>query len=125
MGCECAQVSLFDESIKKHNRIHFLTIQDEGGTKKIVEKVLSQIKNLLNEANEVERTSLPVSYLTLALQCGGSDGYSGITANPALGVAADLLVKKVGVLYYLKHQKYMGLNTYWLIEQILKRRQIN
>ena len=38
----------------------------------------------------------PVSHLTLALQCGGSDGYSGITANPALGVAADLLVKKGG-----------------------------
>jgi altronate hydrolase len=96
LGCECAQVSLFDESLKKHNRIHFLTIQDEGGTKKIVEKVLSQIKNLLLEANNIKRTSQPVSHLTLALQCGGSDGYSGITANPALGVAADLLVKKGG-----------------------------
>ena len=53
LGCECAQVSLFDESVKKHNRIHFLTIQDEGGTKKIVEKVLSQIKNLLSETPEI------------------------------------------------------------------------
>jgi len=96
LGCECAQVSLFDESVKKHNRIHFLTIQDEGGTKKIVEKVLSQIKNLLSEANDIKRTPEPVSHLTLALQCGGSDGYSGITANPALGVAADMLVKKGG-----------------------------
>ncbi len=96
LGCECAQVSLFDESVKKHNRIHFLTIQDEGGTKKIVEKVLSQIKNLLPEANKIKRTPQSVSHLTLALQCGGSDGYSGITANPALGVAADLLVKKGG-----------------------------
>ena len=57
---------------------------------------MSQIKNLLSEANNVQRTSQPVSHLTLALQCGGSDGYSGITANPALGVAADLLVKKGG-----------------------------
>ncbi len=96
LGCECAQVSLFNESLKKHNRIHFLTIQDEGGTKKIVEKVLSQIKNLLPEANKIKRTPQSVSHLTLALQCGGSDGYSGITANPALGVAADLLVKKGG-----------------------------
>ena len=78
LGCETAQVNIFEKSEKKHNRIHFLTIQDEGGTKKIVEKVLSQIKNLLNEANNVKRTSLPVSNLTLALQCGGSDGYSGI-----------------------------------------------
>ena len=75
LGCECAQVSLFDESVKKHNRIHFLTIQDEGGTKKIVEKVLSQIKNLLSEANNIKRTPESVSHLTLALQCGGSDGY--------------------------------------------------
>ena len=96
LGCECAQVSLFDESLKKHNRIHFLTIQDEGGTKKIVEKVLSQIKNLLSEANQIKRVPQSVSHLTLALQCGGSDGYSGITANPALGVAADLLVQKGG-----------------------------
>jgi len=96
LGCECAQISLFDESLKKHNRIHFLTIQEEGGTKKIVEKVLSQIKNLLNEANNVERTSQSVNNLILALQCGGSDGYSGISANPALGVAADILVKKGG-----------------------------
>ena len=96
LGCECAQISLFDESLKKHNRIHFLTIQEEGGTKKIVEKVLSQIKNLLNEANNVERTSQSVNNLILALQCGGSDGYSGISANPALGVAADMLVKKGG-----------------------------
>ena len=58
---------------------------------------MSQIKNLLSEANSVHRTSQPVSHLTLALQCGGSDGYSGITANPALGVAADLLVKKGGI----------------------------
>ena len=96
LGCECAQISLFDESLKKHNRIHFLTIQDEGGTKKIVDKVLSQIKNLLSEANNVERAPQSVNNLILALQCGGSDGYSGISANPALGVAADMLVKKGG-----------------------------
>ena len=96
LGCECAQISLFDESLKKHNRIHFLTIQDEGGTKKIVDKVVSQIKNLLSEANNVERTPQSVNNLILALQCGGSDGYSGISANPALGVAADMLVKKGG-----------------------------
>ena len=96
LGCECAQVSLFDESVKKHNRIHFLTIQEEGGTKKIVDKVLSQIKNLLNEANDIKRSPQSVSNIILALQCGGSDGYSGISANPALGVAADMLVKKGG-----------------------------
>jgi altronate hydrolase len=82
--------------MKKHNRIHFLTIQDEGGTKKIVEKVFGQIQDLLKEANNIKRTPQAAHHLTLALQCGGSDGYSGISANPALGVAADMLVKNGG-----------------------------
>jgi altronate dehydratase len=96
LGCECAQVSLFFDSMKKHDRIHFLTIQDEGGTKKIVNKVFSQIQDLLKEANNIKRTPQAAQHLTLALQCGGSDGYSGISANPSLGVAADLLVKNGG-----------------------------
>jgi len=96
LGCECAQVSLFFDSMKKHNRIHFLTIQDEGGTKKIVDKVFGQIQDLLKEANNIKRSPQAAQHLTLALQCGGSDGYSGISANPALGVAADLLVENGG-----------------------------
>jgi altronate dehydratase len=96
LGCESAQINLFSDSMKKHNRINFLTIQDEGGTKKIVDKVFEQIKKLLKEANNIKRTPQAVQHLTLALQCGGSDGYSGISANPSLGVAADLLVKNGG-----------------------------
>ena len=129
LGCECAQVSLFDESVKKHNRIHFLTIQDEGGTKKIVEKVLSQIKNLLSEANDIKRTPESVSHLTLALQCGGSDGYSGITANPALGVAADMLVKKGGSsilsetpeIYGAEHLLINRANSQETADKLMKR----
>ena len=75
-------------------------------------KVLSQIKNLLSEANNIERTSLPVSHLTLALQCGGSDGYSGITANPALGVAADLLVKKGGSSILSENSRNLWCRTF-------------
>ena len=96
LGCECAQVNIFKDNVKQHDRIHFLTIQDEGGTKKIVDKVLSKIKNLLKVANNIKREPLSVENITLALQCGGSDGYSGISANPALGVAADMLVKQGG-----------------------------
>ena len=51
---------------------------------------------MLPEANKVKRQPVPASHLILALQCGGSDGYSGITANPALGAAADLLVRHGG-----------------------------
>ena len=96
LGCECAQVNIFKDNVKQHDRIHFLTIQDEGGTKKIVDKVLSEIKNLLKVSDNVKREPLSVNNITLALQCGGSDGYSGISANPALGVAADMLVKQGG-----------------------------
>ena len=96
LGCECAQVNIFKDNVKQHDRIHFLTIQDEGGTKKIVDKVLSEIKNLLKVSNNVKREPLSVNNIILALQCGGSDGYSGISANPALGVAADMLVKQGG-----------------------------
>ena len=96
LGCECAQVDIFKDNVKQHDRVHFLTIQDEGGTKKIVDKVLSEIKNLLVISNNVKREPLSVNNITLALQCGGSDGYSGITANPALGVAADMIVKQGG-----------------------------
>jgi altronate hydrolase len=96
LGCECAQVNIFKDNVKQHDRIHFLTIQDEGGTKKIVDKVLGEIKNLLKVSNNVKREPLSVNNITLALQCGGSDGYSGISANPALGVAADMLVKQGG-----------------------------
>ena len=96
LGCECAQISLFDESLKKHNRIHFLTIQDEGGTKEIINKVSSQILEILPDLNRDKRVQIPISELTVALQCGGSDAYSGITANPALGYASDLLVKYGG-----------------------------
>ena len=96
LGCECAQVDIFKDNVKQHDRIHFLTIQDEGGTKKIVDKVLNEIKNLLVVSNNIKREPLSVNNITLALQCGGSDGYSGISANPALGVAADMLVKQGG-----------------------------
>ena len=96
LGCECAQVDIFKDNVKQHDRVHFLTIQDEGGTKKIVDKVLSEIKNLLIVSNNIKREPLSVNNITLALQCGGSDGYSGISANPALGVAADMLVKQGG-----------------------------
>ena len=96
LGCECAQVDIFKDNVNQHDRVHFLTIQDEGGTKKIVDKVLNEIKNLLVVSNNIKREPLSVNNITLALQCGGSDGYSGISANPALGVAADMLVKQGG-----------------------------
>ncbi len=95
LGCECAQISLYNNDQLNKN-VEYLNIQDEGGTNEIVNKVSIKIIDQLEYINSVKRTDIPVSELTLALQCGGSDSYSGITANPALGIASDKLVDNGG-----------------------------
>ena len=95
LGCECAQISLYNKDQLNRN-VEYLNIQDEGGTNEIVNKVSIKIINQLEKINNVQRIDIPVSELTLALQCGGSDSYSGVTANPALGVASDMLVDHGG-----------------------------
>jgi altronate hydrolase len=69
-----------------------INIQDEGGVRKTVDRAVSVLKDLLPLANNVKRVPIPVSELILATECGGSDGNSGVTANPAVGIASDLLV---------------------------------
>jgi len=93
LGCECAQISLYKED---DDSVVYMNIQDEGGTKKIIENVSNQILDMLPDLNREERVKIPVSELIVALQCGGSDAYSGITANPALGYASDLLIQQGG-----------------------------
>ncbi|MEC9004203.1 MAG: altronate dehydratase family protein [Planctomycetota bacterium] len=68
------------------------TIQETGGTVKTVEAGVRALTELLPRANEFKREAIPASELVVGLECGGSDGYSGITANPALGVASDRVV---------------------------------
>src|SRR5262249_27161030 len=73
-----------------------LYIQDTGGTLATVNKAVEIIRSILPDANAIVRQPLPVSHIKLGLQCGGSDGFSALTANPALGVASDLLVRQGG-----------------------------
>jgi altronate hydrolase len=73
-----------------------LTIQECGGIGKTVEAGVRTIADLLPRVNDIGRTTLPASRLILGTNCGGSDGNSGVTANPALGVASDLLVAQGG-----------------------------
>lgn len=72
--------------------VPILSIQDEGGTRKTVERGVELVKKLLPQVNAAKRSTVPASHLILGTNCGGSDGYSGITANPVLGYASDLLV---------------------------------
>lgn len=73
-----------------------LTIQDEGGTRETIAACKALLHSMLAKANQARRQTVPLSHLTVGLQCGGSDGYSGISANPVLGAAVDLLVRHGG-----------------------------
>ena len=98
LGCEGFQIPRWKEAygIEESTTFRTLVIQESGGTRKTVEKGVQAIIDMLPAVNDVKREDAPASELMLALQCGGSDGYSGITANPALGVAVDLLVAQGG-----------------------------
>jgi len=98
LGCETNQISglLTQEEMQVGPKLVAFNIQETGGTRKTVEKGVELIKAMLPEANRVQREPVPLKHLTVGLQCGGSDGYSGISANPALGAAVDLLVRHGG-----------------------------
>nr|WP_136252041.1 altronate dehydratase family protein [Ningiella ruwaisensis] len=95
LGCEVNQIQPWMKKFnyKSSDTFKWMTIQDQGGTRATLDRGIKAIEAMLEDANSCVRKPAPLSHLTLALQCGGSDGYSGITANPALGAASDLLVK--------------------------------
>jgi altronate hydrolase len=98
LGCEVNQLTpLMDElSPRSDSLLASLVIQDSGGTRETVQKGIALIEHMLPIVNAARRSAQPLSHLTVGLQCGGSDGYSGISANPVLGAAVDLLVRQGG-----------------------------
>jgi len=98
LGCETNQIQglIAQEGLQEGARLVTFNIQDTGGTAKTVARGVEIINKLLPEASRVKRRPVPASHLTVGLQCGGSDGYSGISANPALGAAVDRLVRHGG-----------------------------
>jgi altronate hydrolase len=98
LGCETNQIQglIAQEGLQEGARLLTFNIQDTGGTAKTVARGVELINKLLPEANRVQRRPVPARHLTVGLQCGGSDGYSGISANPALGSAVDRLVRHGG-----------------------------
>ncbi|MGJ3704031.1 UxaA family hydrolase [Variovorax sp. AFSI2.2] len=98
LGCETNQVStlLATQGLADSARLQSFTIQDTGGTTKTIARGIELIQQMLPQANAVRRQTVPASHLVVGLQCGGSDGYSGISANPVLGAAVDLLVAHGG-----------------------------
>ncbi len=121
LGCEANQINdlLAAQNLKRTEQLQTMTIQETGGTRKTVQEGIARIKALLPEANKVKREPVPAAHLTLGLQCGGSDGYSGISANPALGAAVDLLVRHGGTAILSETPEIYG------AEHLLTRRAVS
>jgi altronate hydrolase len=121
LGCEANQMdALFQaQQMQEGTLLKPLIIQTSGGTRKTVEAGIAAVNSMLPAANQVKRTQVPASHITIGLQCGGSDGYSGITANPALGAACDLLVSHGGTVILSETPEIYG------AEHLLTRRAVS
>ncbi len=119
LGCEMNQIGGFLEEQKLAGRLRAMDIQDSGGSRKTVEKTVAFVKEVLADSNKVKRETVSASELMVALQCGGSDGYSGVSANPALGAASDLVVRHGGTVILSETPETYG------AEHLLTRRAVS
>ncbi len=121
LGCESNQIGgmIAAEKLTVGPKLRTMTIQDEGGTAVTVKRGVDMLREMLPEANEAKRQTVPASHICIGLQCGGSDGYSGITANPALGAAVDLLVRHGGSAILSETPEIYG------AEHLLTRRAVS
>ena len=121
LGCEANQIDWLMEAwgITPSSLFKAMNIQEVAGLRRTVEAGIEKVRAMLPLANEARRQSCPASALTLALQCGGSDAWSGITANPALGHACDLLVAEGGTGVLAETPEIYG------AEHLLTRRAVS
>ncbi|WP_028214996.1 UxaA family hydrolase [Paraburkholderia mimosarum] len=121
LGCETNQIGglLESQGLEAGSTLKVMTIQATGGTSRTVAAGIDAVQALLPEANRVKREAVDASNLVVGLQCGGSDGYSGISANPALGAAVDRLVAHGGVAILSETPEIYG------AEHLLTRRAIS
>lgn len=110
LGCEVNQIDhyLGRKSQYSSKNLVGLTLQESGGTRRTIEQASHDIEQLLKQVASQERTSIPASALVLGLNCGGSDSFSGITANPALGHCCDLIVREGGTVVLAETTEIFG-----------------
>jgi altronate hydrolase len=120
LGCEVNQVdALVADWSLPPGTVATMTIQDMGGTRKTIAEGEERIREMAPRLQALRREPVPASGLVLGMECGGSDGYSGITANPALGAAADLLIRHGGTAVFGETPEIYG------AEQLLTRRAVS
>lgn len=120
LGCETISSESIAEGIRPTGKpVEVLVIQEEGGTLRTAEKGIGILKRMTKEVAELKREPFPLSSLTLAVECGGSDATSGLAANPAVGVAADMLVDEGGTVIFGETQEMTG------TQHILAKRAVN
>ena len=121
LGCERNQVDALVDSqgLKEGKLLRTMVMQDVGGTRVTIEAGIRAIEEMLPIANEARRTTVSASHLKIGLECGGSDGFSGITANPGLGAAMDILVRHGGTAILSETPEIHG------VEFMLTRRAIS
>ncbi len=117
LGCEAiSSQQLADAIAERGARVHRIDIQDEGGTTKTVARGCELASEMVRRAAAESRRPLPLSELILGTECGGSDAWSGVTANPVVGHAADLLVAAGGTVILSETTEFIG------AEHVLERR---
>jgi altronate hydrolase len=113
LGCEKTNLSFVEKYLTKRETpiqkpVYKIGIQDVGGTQNAIELGLKYVQELLPQVNSTEREEVPVSELVLGVKCGSSDGFSGISANPALGYCSDLLVRSGGTVLLTEVPEFCG-----------------
>ena len=116
LGCEVNQISYYLQEGGANRR--GFTLQESGGTRNVVLDGMKAVRELMANVGRLERVEVPVSKIILGTNCGGSDGFSGVTANPALGYCSDLLVKRGGTSVLAETPEIYG------AEHLLTRRAI-
>ncbi len=121
LGCERNQLAglMEKEGLETNPRLQTFVMQENGGTRKTIEAAVAAVQKMLPAANEAKREPVSVRHLKIGLQCGGSDGFSSITANPALGAAMDILVRHGGTAILSETPEIYG------VEHTLTRRAVN
>ena len=121
LGCEVMQIPdlIGAGRMRKDGNFKYMTIQQTGGTRKTIERGIAVLKEMAVVANKFARAPAGMEHLMVGMQCGGSDGYSGITANPALGAASDLLVAHGGTTILSETPEIYG------AEHLLTRRAVS